>query len=201
MLGQKEFVDFAYGVTLNTVGDLEEYACNSETNLKYDEMVYNTIAYENEKQLNCSVPFHPPTTSKLTQGIIEICNNSESGAKAYANFKSYTRSGPQETKNKPCATMDFLLGIPHVVGKAKKMNSGYDAYIRLYINSNVKVYSIIMYYDFTTLAAEIGGYIGMCMGISLVDFTILCNNALFKMVTERFKRKNEQILPIINMRH
>ena len=201
MLGQKVFLDIFYEVTLNTLGqnlwgDLEQYACNPEMNLKYDDVLYSTIASENEKELNCSVPFHPLTTSKLTGRIIEVCNTSELGSKAHANFNALHGTGPEEAKNKPCAAIDIFLGLPFIDNHPN--NPSQEAYIRLYMKSNVKVKSMIIYYDFSTLAAEIGGYIGMFIGMSLMDFTIKCTAALFKAYTKKLKRKYQETMSVAN---
>ena len=34
---------------------------------------------------------------------------------------------------------------------------------------SLEMKTTVLYYDFTTLAAEIGGYAGICLGVSLVD--------------------------------
>ena len=52
-----------------------------------------------------------------------------------------------------------------------------------------KVKSVILYYDMTTLVADVGGYIGMLLGVSLVDLTIMCNAVFSKVV----KLKNNDL--------
>ena len=54
-------------------------------------------------------------------------------------------------------------------------NDPNEAYIRLYVNPNIKVKSIVIYYDSTTFAGEVGGYIGMLLGVSVVDLAIIFN--------------------------
>ena len=161
---------------------MDEHLCNLKMNLKYDDVLYNTIAGENEKEFSCSVPFHPVTTSNVTGRVIKICNTSEIGSKASGKFYSIRSSFPQ-SKNKPCAKMDIFMGLPLVDNRPT--NPSNESYIRLYIKSNVKVKSVIMYYDFSTFVAEIGGYVGMFMGMSLMDFTIMCNTALFNFITRK----------------
>jgi hypothetical protein len=166
------------------VGNLEEHDCNSEMNHNYDNTLYNIVAHKNEIQLNCSVPFHPPTVSKVTGKAIDVCNNSEMGRNALNNLLSLKNKGPDLPNNTPCAGMNVFLGQPDV-GKNTLEDQGF---IRLYLKSEVKVKSVILYYDFTTFAADIGGYIGMFLGISLVDFTIKCNSALFNLFTIKLKQ-------------
>ena len=101
-------------MTINTVGNLEEHACNSEMNHNYDKIMYNTIAHKNDMELNCSVPFHPITISKVSGKIIDVCNNSEAGKNALRNLKSLTDEGPDLHKSNPCAGMNFFLGLSDI---------------------------------------------------------------------------------------
>ena len=84
--GQKVFLDPIYDLSINTLGDSKEHACNSSVNYTYDGELYGVIAQENAKQTNCSVPFPPQTKSKVTGETIEICNSLESGKIAYSNW-------------------------------------------------------------------------------------------------------------------
>ena len=74
--------------------------------------------------------------------------------------------------------MQFFFGFP-IVNKHK---SETEVYVKIYVKSNVKVKSVILYYDMTSLVADVGGYIGMLLGVSLVDLTIICNSAFAKAV-------------------
>ena len=136
MLGEKLFLDFFYEVTLNTLGDTEAYQCDPEMNLKYDYEFYNLVATKNEKEFNCTVPFHPPTTSKRNGNLIGICNNSRNGKKALANYEALWLMGPHSTKHEPCAMMDIIFGLPHT---DESDNPRHEAYIKLYLEETVKV--------------------------------------------------------------
>lgn len=177
------FLDFLNELSVNTLGDLEGHKCNSKMNHNYDTTLYEKIAKENEEHFNCSVPFHPSITSQLTRRPIEICNNSETGKKAYNNW--WDSHNAKTDNNKPCAEMDISFGLPYI-DNDKPDN---EASIRIYTKSDIKVKSVILYYDITTLLAELGGYIGMLLGISVVDFTIICNSALLRIVTMKLKQK------------
>ena len=125
-------------------------------NVMYDDFVYKTIASENEKELNCTVPFHPDIASKLTGRIIEICNDSERGLKAVQNYKYLVRS-TAVTNNNPCSTIKTHIGFPEI----DPIHSSQEAYIKLYIMSIVPVKSVVIHYDLSTFIAAIGGYVGM----------------------------------------
>ena len=131
----------------------------------------------------CTVPFHPPIQLELDHQDVKICDNATNGKSAYENWKdSKTGSlvSPDETL---CAWFDIFLGLPFIDDDG---NNPSEAYIRLYIKSKIKVKSIVIYYDSTTLAAEIGGYVGMFLGVSFVDIAILVNSAFLKLLRRKF---------------
>lgn len=159
------------------------HLCNISMNQNYDTEIYNMVANKNDKSLNCSVPFHPRTKSNVTGKFIEICKTSILGEKAYANMKDTFNSWPQIPKYKPCAWMDVSLGLPHISHDQTKD----EAFLRLYFKSHFKIKNIISYYDFTSLVADLGGYIGMLLGISLIDLTLKFNNLLVRVLAAKFK--------------
>ena len=147
--------------------------------LDYDRIFYNRIAQENEKLFNCSVPFHPSIKSERTHNPIEICHNVLTGKKAFDNFNNAEPSSILSAKNTPCAGFDIFTGLPDVDNDG---NNDKEAYIRLYLNVKIKVKSIVIYYDSTTFAGEIGGYIGLLLGVSLVDLVIMFNSGLMRLL-------------------
>ena len=88
--------------------------------------------------------------------------------------------------NRPCASMNVFLGLPDI----DKHNIDYHSksFIRIYLKSEVKVKSVIIYYDTSAFVADMGGYIGMFLGVSLIDFTMKCNEVLFKLFTVKMKQ-------------
>ena len=158
-------------------------------NQNYDKEFYNRVANKNQKELNCSVPFHPATMSKTNGKPIEICKHSDTGKKAVENWLSLLDSGADLSNNKPCTEMNSMLGLPDKSDNNIGNQSNHEAFVRLYMKSELRVKSIVLYYDFTALAADIGGYIGMFLGMSLVDFTVRFNTVLFKYITQKLKQK------------
>ena len=150
----------------------------------YDETFYRIVAHENEKNLNCSTSFLPPTKSNKTGKLIEICKTSSLGMKAKKNRAKVYREMPQIPHYKPCTWMDVDLGLPLISKTVQKEGS----YIRLYFKSDIKIKSIISYYDMSSLVADIGGYTGMLLGVSLIDLTVQFNNLLVRVIAAKFKR-------------
>ena len=172
-------------MSINTIGHLNEHRCNPEMSLKYDRIFYRRVAYENQNLYNCSVPFHPPITSEITSTEIEICQDVNVGKKAFAHYSDSTSASILSPEDKPCAWFEVFLGLPYV---DEHDNDAGEAYIRLYFKTEMKVKSIVIYYDATTFAAEVGGYIGVFLGVSIVDLVIIFNSALMKLVYRKFRK-------------
>ena len=148
-------------------------------NYNYDDAFYRRVSEENEDKFGCSIPFEPPITSKITGNAIKICNTSELGQRAHATFLVEIENGAISLENEPCSSFDIVFGIPLIDDFENPEN---EAYIKFYMKAKIKVKSMVLYYDFTTLVAEVGGYIGMFLGMSLIDITILINTGLLKAV-------------------
>ena len=173
-LGQKTYLDFDQSLSINKISHKEGHECTPEVNLNFDDIWYKQVAYENQKEFGCSVPFHPKFLLDGTNEWITICNNSTIGLMALRKFVE-SQGALASKSSVPCSTYDIILGLPQIDDKDNKMN---ESYIRLYPKTEIKIKSIILYYDFYTLAADVGGYIGMCLGISMIDFTRAFNVAL-----------------------
>ena len=119
--------------------------------------------------------------NKLNQ--VEICNNTSDGKKAYADYLVSKSADVVSREEVPCADFVIFPGLPLI----QKGNNYTMAYIRLYIKPSIKIKSIIIYYDSHTLAAEIGGYVGMFLGVSMVDLSVLLCSGIKKLVHYNFK--------------
>ena len=137
-------------------------------------MFYKKIAKENKKLYGCSVPFHPQFFEKVSGEEIKICDNVTAGSKAHANFRG-SRDARLSAGDTPCAEFDIFLGLPFIDNEDNDVK---EAFIRLYIKSKIKIKRIVIHYDLTTFAAEIGGYIGMVLGVSLVDLAVKFRSVL-----------------------
>ena len=77
--------------------------------------------------------------------------------------------------------MDVFLGPP----EGSVQNKTENAYIRIYVKSDVKIKSVILHYDSITLFAELGGYLGMLLGVSLIDCTNMIDSTLLRIILRR----------------
>ena len=65
----------------------------------------------------------------------------------------------------PCSVMDITYGFP---GTAKHSNEQIGE-VKMYFKSHITVKRSVLVYEETQLMAEIGGYIGLILGFSLLD--------------------------------
>ena len=73
----------------------------------------------------------------------------------------------------PCSTMDPDLGLPFV----GKQDDGI-AYLKMYMLSTVKVKKTVLDYTWLSMLAEIGGYTGLLLGVSVVNVTGVIDKCL-----------------------
>ena len=152
-------------------------------NFNFDVTWYTMTARENEKMYGCSVPFHPAIYTENGNKEIKICRNSTDGRKAFDNY-IWSVGSTFTSEHTPCARFDVYFGLPDVdvIGNKKT-----EAFLRLYVKTDIRVKSTIIYYDQTTFAAEIGGYVGMFLGVSVIDLAIMFHSSVLSVVHKLFK--------------
>ena len=147
--------------------------------------------YELEHKFGCTIPFLPKFPSNITGKPVEICKDSETGSKALGHYLDLESS---QLGNMPCARMDIFLGMPYVSNNSEVINPhpymGYGlrdkAFVLLYFRTDVKVKRTVYDYDFLTLVGELGGYVGLLIGISLSELIIHTNSVIVKQVTKKY---------------
>ena len=185
-MGEKVFIDFVYDLSINTLEDSKEMSCNAEYNHNFDDTLYEKINERLETEFNCTVPFLPPMSSKLLPGrVTPICQHHETSTNAYERYDYLRSSGQSTLCDSPCAGMDIYLGLPFLGTHVSNM-----AYIKVYLKSTVKIKRTVLDYDFTTLVAELGGYVGLLLGISVVNVSLIINNFFAKCLMEKLLKLN-----------
>ena len=149
----------------------------------FDHWFYKAVANENDQKFNCSVPFHPTVISRMTGNSIEICKNPDKGRMALESYLTFYDTGSQTPETKPCSIINTYLEPSDINFDMDKQKG----FTRLYSNTEVKIKTIILYYDSNALFADLGGYLGMILGVSLLDFIAMCNSAWFKIIAMKFK--------------
>ena len=64
----------------------------------------------------------------------------------------------------PCGTLDTQFGIPTMQPFGKQ-----DYHLKFYFKTHISVKRSFAEYDFRNFLAEIGGYMGLFLGVSLMD--------------------------------
>lgn len=72
-----------------------------------------------------------------------------------------------------CSTIEVLTGLPDrgVIDDV--------GYIKIYLKSTTKVKKAVLDYQWVTMIAEIGGYTGLLLGISLVNLTNVLDKFIY----------------------
>ena len=162
----------------------------------FDDMLYEAANENLDDKYGCTIPFLPQMKSKNTGKDLDICKSPEIGQMA---LKSYEDVETKMLGNVPCTRMDISLGMPHVShdaaapqGSVPYQGYGSDetSFVLLYFKPTIKVKRTILEYDYLTLVAEIGGYVGLLIGVSLAQSSIAIITLLAKTVEKSRVRKN-----------
>ena len=163
-------------------------SCHPEMNLNFDDTVYQIANAKLEQEYNCTIPFLPTLSLDITGKPPEICRNEAIGNKAMDTYKYVETS---QLKHTPCARMDIFLGLPFISkGSAPYQGFGFNntAFIKLYFKTAIKVKHTVLDYDFITLVAELGGYTGLLIGLSVGQGVIMINSFVLKIFAARKKQ-------------
>ena len=62
-----------------------------------------------------------------------------------------------------------------------------ETYVRFYMKDQIQVKTSILSYTKVSFLAEVGGYIGMLLGVSLMDFASLIDQ-MFAIINQKFSK-------------
>ncbi len=93
----------------------------------------------------------------------------------------FSSNGQRGLCQLPCSTIEVFLGLPFP-GDDGKSNV---AFIKIYVKSTVKVNRTVLDYTWVSMLAEIGGYTGLLLGISVVDITSFVDRLLLRICKKR----------------
>ena len=160
--GHKFFMDMTYSIMGNTLKSESPIPCSDETDFEFDNCFYQAIGQDLMNEFNCVVPFIKTSENN------NICLNksqTEAGKVMIALEKFLTTTGPCMS---PCTSMDIDFGV--LFDDAIR-NDDEKSFLRIYFKSNIKFQQTIYDYTLLSLLAEIGGYTGLLLGISVANIT------------------------------
>ena len=145
--------------------------CDKALDTRFDDTLYERINTKLEDDFNCTVPFLPEFKSKHGENMTPICREANTSISAFKLYDYLRSSGQSTLCDSPCAGMEIFLGVPFV----SKEEDNTWAYIKIYLKSAVKTKSAVLDYTFLSLVAEVGGYVGLLLGVSVVKITVNLN--------------------------
>ena len=90
--------------------------------------------------------------------------------KQYETIYYPSRKKAFEVCKLPCSSMSIYLGFPIISD-----NNPDRAYVKLYFKDNINVRRNMRAYSEISLFAELGGYVGLLLGFSLLDLKKIIN--------------------------
>ena len=194
-IGYKVFADIEYELSINTLGGkifyVAENSCNEDMSSTFDDSLYETAHRELEEKHGCKIPFLPQIKSKDSAEYLRICERAEIGRRA---LKSYEEVETKMLGYTPYTKMDISLGIPNFENDAANPQGsvpyhGYGSdntsFVLFYFKPRIKVKRTVLEYDYLTLVAEIGGYVGLFIGISLAESSMAMISFFAKMIRRK----------------
>ena len=125
------------------------------------------------QEYNCSCPIF--TNNNTNQCPIEDYNETMKH-EFYTNYRYYKGSKAMESYcEKPCAIMKVEFGYPIIANNTE--NPG-TAYVKLYFKTHIHVRHSHLDYPELSLFGELGGYVGLLLGVSFMDLTLIFSKSL-----------------------
>ena len=145
----------------------ENHPCNESINYSKDVCFLEKLHEESIKQIGCTTPYG------LNKSM--ICKETEKAQKALDLFAKMQR-------NSSCLNPCTYL-VPQTYFTYQKKN---NQRFQLYLSNNgaVKVTRSELAYDTLTLLADIGGYVGLFLGIAIVHVKEIFQILALKMKTQ-----------------
>ena len=175
----------------------EDRSCNKDMISIYDDSLYKMGNDELENKFGCTIPFLPPFSSNVTGKPIDICKDEETGSKAMNHYLDIESS---QFGNMPCARMNIFLGLPAITNNSEVTNPhpymGYGlrnkAFAMLYFPTDVKVKRTVYDYDFLALVGELGGYVGLLVGVSLAELIFHTTTFTVKQLGKKYLSEQKE---------
>ena len=161
--GRSYFMDMTYSITENTLQRESTIPCSGGTDFEFDDCFYKAMAKDLMNELNCVVPFIKTSENKNVC-VYKAQTEIDKMMSAYKKFFSTTTT---RTCMSPCVSMDIFFGLLF----DDTFRNDDKSVLRIYLKSKIKFQQTIYDYTLLTLLAEIGGYTGLLLGISVSNIT------------------------------
>ena len=161
-----EFWDFR-----RKLHDYDGIPCNDEKGYSKDFCYSREIERELLENFGCTSPYGLHKT--------RICNNATIGEKVMQTYQDAIHTDNYKSCFNPCSYFSISPFTPIV----RSSLSNKLAYVNLYFDKDelVKIYESYYIYSELSLIAEVGGYVGLFLGISVNQVTNLMDFILTKL--------------------
>ena len=160
--------------TVYNMLDVEGKPCETETEFDKDACTQSKLDKKSFEMFGCTSPFGPNKDN--------ICKDDEKGSKVMELYKETMKNNVDECNN-PCWFSST---------KTTKTDE-YSRYgvgdVVIYVKENIEVKEAYYLYSILSMIAEVGGYVGLFLGVSVNQVSQLVNVLLDKLVWIYNKRK------------
>ena len=155
-----EHKDVALGYDVIDSLNTQDHPCEPDKHYKKDNCVWDEIHQSSLEQFGCTTPFGPKKSN--------ICLNQTLGQNAI-ELLNQMRIPANNRCLDPCTTV-----VPYLSIIAREQNSKSSS-LSLKLPRKIKVMSSYLSYKVLSLIAEIGGYVGLFLGVSILDLKNILN--------------------------
>ena len=151
--------------------DYDGIPCMNEIGYSKDFCTSREIEQYSLENFGCITPFGLNKT--------KICNNTTNAEKAMKIYWDSMSSANYNSCFNPCSSFSITSPTPTVTSRETKKNAVVQLTFEQY--KVIKIYESYYIYSELSLIAEIGGYVGLFLGISVNQVTILMDFILSKL--------------------
>ncbi len=148
-----------------------------EEHVEYDHCIYSRLRDLMLKDVGCTVPWLPDKSN--------ICKDYKESKKAFEIYQQ-NRRNQQDICPNSCLFTNMYFGPPVTgIRSPDFANVGWGVF---YFRRDIKMTREYYLYSLLSMAAEIGGYVGLLLGASLVNVGYI-NNFLLDFCLDKDKSK------------
>lgn len=152
--------------------DIDGSPCTLEEDFNYDECISGLVRQKQMEKFGCTSPF----LGKIKDNV---CTNQTIGVQAYKIQNDFFSNGVHEGFLN-CFEACNYLSI-EMRDKRKSTNNSKHATLRLTFQEKIKKTKSYFAYEALSLVAEIGGYVGLFLGVSIYNSSYLIERFLLKL--------------------
>ena len=170
-IGKRSYLSFTHEFTRlleNSKGSL----CSDELNESYDSCILENLEKAMEEKFGCHF-FNSSNHDLLCNGRnVKDQYKNDFGVEFHHLFRKVRNNFCP----KPCETLGITYGIP--VESDNEVEN--EALIRLYFKQQISSRKSAYSYEYNSVIADIGGYLGLLLGFSILDVTLVIEKILIR---------------------